>query len=887
MGRDTVIPNVTILPGDPTGSPHPNLLNKVAKGSDQQVMGLGRDSVIKVVYGGWERVAGDFYTGALKANYWVMCILLCEQCDSLGDVEMDDGEVPSSVIITKYTGSQTTVDPTMAAAIRGWNETLAGTAYLVAKVPKAASAGFPRFTVLVKGRRVYDPRDVYQSALDPTTWVWSDNPALILGDYLSNQNYGARRTVDWTYVADAANYCDEIVGSGPTAEVRAKLTFTLSERRNVRDWIEALRAYVPAWVDYRGDTALVIADKPRVGVDHVFDDIPLDEGGNDNIDSNPLPKLFKRGVNSSPNVVQIGYTRVDITPWDMDYVEDGSTPSTRRKTRIDMPGIRRKSQGKRFAIERRNHYVLENFEAQISVFEDGLKVLLGDLCLVSERTIGLDEEEMVVTARKDMGYGRWTLGLRQYDAMAFSSSVEPPAPEVPSDIPNPRVVAAPTDLSLVETVYLEKVVTADSLARGLIYQSRIDATWTASDHVYDVQYRIEVFVGALRIRNDLQSGDDTTYSSPAVQQGNVYTVRVYARNSLGFESPVLEGSVAAQGKLLKPGPVPAFIRLYELGGEALGEIQPAVDIDIQRYEYRYNHNIDVNGNGSWETATRIDQVDGLRFRFKGLPVGTHMMRVKPIDSVGNYSDDDCSGTFTVTSDTNAFLQDREFVDPVLVNMMEWSVIEGVNKQRWASGVASDVTTTQWSNPVDSTPLPLIATRSAGANSFQGEDWEFGQIVTGDFVLTADVTDLNGSPVGVAYYIEHTDGGSPTVWEREAGITWKGAAFAVRPYIQALGTDTFVINRPPTMSLSAVTRRESNGDTPVLSTASGPKTIVLEGQYSVLAAPVVITPRGTSARMYSVDNVVLSLVGPNTFDVYIFDAAGVQTATPFDWSVQVF
>ena len=54
-----------------------------------------------------------------------------------------------------------------------------------------------------------------------------------------------------------------------------------------------------------------------------------------------------------------------------------------------------------------------------------------------------------------------------------------------------------------------------------------------------------------------------------------------------------------------------------------------------------------------------------------------------------------------------------------------------------------------------------------------------------------------------------------------------------------------------------------------------------------AVRITVTPLGTVARMPTVDNVVLSLVGANSFDVYLFDAAGTQVASSFNWDMEGF
>lgn len=66
--------------------------------------------------------------------------------------------------------------------------------------------GLPVVTALVKGKKVYDPRT--------STTAWSDNPALIIRDFLTNTSYGLGEdevNIDDDRIETAADICDEAV----------------------------------------------------------------------------------------------------------------------------------------------------------------------------------------------------------------------------------------------------------------------------------------------------------------------------------------------------------------------------------------------------------------------------------------------------------------------------------------------------------------------------------------------------------------------------------------------------------------------------------------------------------------------------------------------------
>lgn len=72
----------------------------------------------------------------------------------------------------------------------------------------------PRLRFLVKGAKVFDPRDPSQSSSDETTWQWSETPSLIQAFYL---NHAKGFKVPWSQIdlvtlAQAANDDDQRVG---------------------------------------------------------------------------------------------------------------------------------------------------------------------------------------------------------------------------------------------------------------------------------------------------------------------------------------------------------------------------------------------------------------------------------------------------------------------------------------------------------------------------------------------------------------------------------------------------------------------------------------------------------------------------------------------------
>jgi hypothetical protein len=71
-------------------------------------------------------------------------------------------------------------------------------------------SGPPQVSAVMRGAKVFDPRDPDQDIDDATTWLWSENPALIARDAATWANLGncTALVVPLADVASAANACD-------------------------------------------------------------------------------------------------------------------------------------------------------------------------------------------------------------------------------------------------------------------------------------------------------------------------------------------------------------------------------------------------------------------------------------------------------------------------------------------------------------------------------------------------------------------------------------------------------------------------------------------------------------------------------------------------------
>jgi len=184
----------------------------------------------KPVYGEIRRSGGLIFMGVSDTNKYLHMIieLSPHEVSEIGEVWLNDYSIPpdaldanGNVISGRYEGiirirkhlgtASQTADTYLMAECPQWtaNHRLRGIAYIYVRLKwdqDKFPSGLPNISAWVKGKKVYDPRT--------TLTAYSENPALILNDYLQDPIFGlgaASSEVDETYVIAAANVCDEFV----------------------------------------------------------------------------------------------------------------------------------------------------------------------------------------------------------------------------------------------------------------------------------------------------------------------------------------------------------------------------------------------------------------------------------------------------------------------------------------------------------------------------------------------------------------------------------------------------------------------------------------------------------------------------------------------------
>lgn len=150
-------------------------------------------------------------------------------------------------------------------------------AYL--KYTEKLGNGNPTVTCIAQGRKVYDTRT--------NEWKYSENPAMIIRDYLINTTFGSGRYINHSMIdedsfKDAANYCDAKVTSFDTqgrsiTEPRYRLNIVINSKRSYLENLQSMLACCAGYLVFtKGQVAMRIerADNPV----YAFDDDNIIQG---------------------------------------------------------------------------------------------------------------------------------------------------------------------------------------------------------------------------------------------------------------------------------------------------------------------------------------------------------------------------------------------------------------------------------------------------------------------------------------------------------------------------------------------------------------------------------------------------------------------------------
>jgi hypothetical protein len=636
-------------------------------GSRTQVQ-IGADLPRQVIFGRGATGGSPVYiSGRGKKNSFLTIVfrLADWECDSLENVWIEGdrrnltsvpvvgteharylvGGTTNKIVIRFFRGTMTqAADSELIADEAGSNGTrigawtanhrLAGICYASVRVEYGTEnmPSVPSIVFGVKGAKLYDWRKDSTNGgsgahrwSDPTTWEWSDNPAVC--DYNFRRGFyrnGIRvlgmgvpsSDLLLDYYTAAANVCDETITEGGATERRYRVGVIVPDDAEWRVAVDAFRASMAGEVVERAGTFGVIAGGAYAPVMTITDDDMRADA----------PSSFSRKVPRSElyNAVAVTWSNPRIR-----YESDTLTPLTnstyetednleRIVKPVDLSMVYKPYQARRVG-----RIILEQSRMQaihVGVYPAKFSALEpGDWVTRTFNRDGLGSVTMKVVSIREVEPEWYEITLRQADSTNFTAPtgtitiVDPP-----TIVEAPVLPDAPGTLTLGETVNINNDGTAIST---------VTATWVAGENA--ATYVVAVKQGASEI--EYGTGSALTFSFRVVV-GVAYQVRVRSVDTDGLKSDWTSyGTITPTGDVTPPGP-PSGLTATGLFTSILLQWTNPTDKDfaaVQIWEASTNN---------FASATRVATVSNTIWARDGLAANvTRFYWLTAIDRTGNVS----------------------------------------------------------------------------------------------------------------------------------------------------------------------------------------------------------------------------------------------------------
>jgi hypothetical protein len=441
------------------------------------------------------------------------------------------GVTSSKARIRVHTGATNqTADADLRTEVPGWssNHTLSGIAYVYLRLQydtSVFSQGIPNISFVVKGKKLYDPRD--------GTTAWSENVALCIRDYLAS-DYGFGCDADEindTYVTAAANHCDEAVAltTGGTQK-RYTCNGVLDTGAAPVENLNALVAAMAGTVTYvQGQF------RPYAGVyDSTVGDI------DNTMLAGPVKIQARTTRQQLFNAVKGTFVDPALNFQQADFYEvTNSTYETEDGGQRIYKDIQLPFTNHQEAAQRIGKLLLEQGRQGIIVEmplkHSALPYAVWDTVTYTDETLGWDHKVFRIRKVSTPGIGPITLTLQEeasasYDWDSSDATIVDPAPD--TNLPDPRVVAPVTGI-----VYDSRGIAASS--GGTVFN--LVAMWDRHPDIFvsqggkiEIQYKQ---TSDTEWRSSFAVDGSVTFTDILSASVNVsYDVRIRARNSIGAVS---------------------------------------------------------------------------------------------------------------------------------------------------------------------------------------------------------------------------------------------------------------------------------------------------------------------------------------------------------------
>jgi hypothetical protein len=534
-------------------------------------------------------------------------------------------------------------DGTLIAETNGvWQESdqLRGAAYIVARFEyqgnpefttyggRVYQAGVPNITAIVKGKRVYDPRD--------DTVKWSANSALCLADYLTDPYYGliSWSDIDEVALIASANASEELVvdnfATGSTHR-RYDTDGELLSSATVEENIGYLLSACHGRLHYDGDKYRIIAGV-YIAPTSDFTDDDLRAGPTINVIT-PRDKLFN-AAKGTYYEASGRYIKTDFVPYAPTAyaAADGETIWKD----IDLPMTTSGPRAQRIAkieVQRSRQQITATMPCKLA----GWRVQAGDTIRWTSARYGWTNKLFEVHRCTLVPGEDGTLGVdlelaetapEIFDWLSSDAGIVDPAPN--TNLPSAATVLPPSNFRVSESLYVAR--------QGGGVKARVTLAWDQSPDAFLHHYEGYVRAVGTTVWKSIGQTRELTIDWNDAEPG-LWDFGLWAVNHRGVFSTGLVQRLQVAGLAAVPSPPAGFsvVSFGNVGGFASWE--PPADLDVREGGYMVIRHTPKLVGALWADGTSIGQrlyPGGAGSAALPLKSGTYMARFQ--DTTGQFSD---------------------------------------------------------------------------------------------------------------------------------------------------------------------------------------------------------------------------------------------------------
>jgi hypothetical protein len=446
--------------------------------------------------------------------------------------------------------------------------------------------GVPNLSVVVRGKKVYDPRT--------ETTVWSANPALCVTDYLTNNKYGMAAVyaeeIDEEALIAAANICDEDVTKvGGGTENRYEMHGSFATSSQPEDIINQMVFAMAGRCVWSGGVWRILAGA------YYTPTLTFDEGdlrGGIKVQSLVSRRESFNGVKGVFASVDDNYILSDFPPITSAAFVAKDNGEENLKS-IELPFTTSASMAQRLAkIE------LLRARQQITVAMPmklvGMKANVGDIVQINNTRMGWSSKPFEVVSA-NIAFGE-TVGvdidLREvstdvYDWSTSEEQTYDPAPN--TNLPS-GFVSEPVGISITDTL----AISAETIITQLV------VTVTGSD-VFEDRFEVQAKPSTSDDFLNLGQASGNIFQLANVIDGAIYNVRARAINVFGVRSDWTTDDHEVIGKTAPPENVTGLTGNL-IGNQYLLTWNAVPDLDLSYYRVRY---ASPDSGGSYENSVSL------------------------------------------------------------------------------------------------------------------------------------------------------------------------------------------------------------------------------------------------------------------------------------------